>query len=73
MKKIIILLTFLTFGSLTLLAQPPVPPAKADNGNSGPVGGTAPVGSGLTFLLTLGTLYGVRKIYKENRNFLSKN
>jgi hypothetical protein len=58
MKRILILLTFLTIGSFTLMAQapPPAPPATGNNGGTnGFVGGTngpssGPIGNG-TFIL----------------------
>ncbi len=69
MKKIIIILAFLTIGSLTILAQgpPPTPPSSANNGSNlnGPVGGTggAPIGNGTFILLTLAAAYAGRKVY----------
>ena len=69
MKKIIILLAFMTIGSLNLKAQgpPPSPPATGDNGGSnGYVGGTsggAPIGNGTFILLTLAAAYTSRKVY----------
>ena len=71
MKKIIILLAFLTIGSLNLKAQgpPPSPPATGDNaGSNGYVGGTsngAPTGNGTFILLALAGVYAVRKVYKD--------
>ena len=70
MKKILILLAFLTIGSLTLMAQaPPPPPSGATNNNTnGFVGGTsgpgAPIGSGTFILLTLAAVYAGRKGYE---------
>ena len=68
MKKIIIVITLLTIGSLTLLAQPH-PPSTANNGGSnGVVGGSsgAPVGNGTLILLVLASAYAGRKIYVVN-------
>lgn len=71
MKKIIILLAFLTLGSLTILAQapPPTPPTTANSGGSnGTVGGTnggAPIGNGTFILLALAAAYAGRKVYVE--------
>jgi hypothetical protein len=66
MKKIIALLsliTTLTIASTTLLAQgPPDPPD--DPTGEGPVGGGAPIGSGIAILLTLGAAYGGHKVYQ---------
>ena len=70
MKKIIILLAFLTIGSLNLKAQgpPPSPPATGDNdGSNGYVGGTsngAPIGNGTFILFALAVAYAGRKGYK---------
>ncbi|MDD4373041.1 MAG: hypothetical protein PHG67_03885 [Bacteroidales bacterium] len=67
MKKIIAklsLITVLTIASTALLAQgPPEPPEDPGEGG-GPVGGNAPIGSGLAILLTLGAAYGGRKVYQ---------
>ncbi|MEI6750279.1 MAG: hypothetical protein WCM93_14070, partial [Bacteroidota bacterium] len=66
MKKIIILLAFLTIGSLTLLAQgpPSSPPATGNNGGSnGVVGGSsgsAPIGNGTFILFALAVAYAGR-------------
>ncbi|MBK9292327.1 MAG: hypothetical protein IPM52_11975 [Bacteroidetes bacterium] len=49
--------------SLPLLAQgPPSPPLDPVSGG-GPVGGSAPVGSGIDLLLLMGAAYGSRKLY----------
>ncbi len=71
MKKLIIILAFLTIGSLTLLAQapPPNPPATANSGGSnGAVGGTggAPIGNGTFILFALAAAYAGRKVYVVN-------
>jgi len=68
MKKILIRLTFIiafTISSTALLAQgPPPPPGDPSAGGVGPVGGPAPIGGGLAILLSLGAVYGGRKVYK---------
>ena len=68
MKKTIQLTMFLVFFSgLTLLAQaPPNPPGDAGSGG-GPVGGNAPVGSGMVVMLALGAAYAGWKKYEEVR------
>ncbi len=72
MKKLIIILAFLTIGSLTLLAQapPPNPPASANNsGSNGAVGGTnggVPIGNGTFILFALAAAYAGRKVYVVN-------
>lgn len=67
MKKTIItlLLTIsLIISGSALFAQagPPDPP-EDPNAGGGPVGGSAPLGSGITLLLALGATYGGRKVY----------
>jgi len=67
MKKIlaqISLITVLILSSTALLAQGPPPPPEDPNAGGGPVGGNAPIGSGLAILLTLGAAYGGRKVYQ---------
>jgi len=64
MKKIasLILLTTMLVLSLDVLAQsPPPPPSDPSANNNLPVGGTAPIGSGLILTLALGAVYGIRK------------
>lgn len=75
MKKAIriVLLTvfFITFTVAlnSLLAQPM--PGGDPSGNGGdnylPVGGTAPIGSGLIILLALGAGYGSKKVYNARK------
>jgi len=69
----IIFVSLFTFCSMGLLAQAPPPP----NGNNAPdgdntvvggdSGGGAPIGSGLTILLTLGAAYGGKKVWDFRR------
>ncbi len=62
MKKIIIVTVFLAISSFALLAQaPPNPPANAGS-NGGPVGGNAPIGSGIVLLITLAAGYSAKKV-----------
>jgi hypothetical protein len=76
MKKAIriLLLTvfFITFTTAmsSLFAQPmPGTDPSGDPGNS-PVGGYAPVGSGLVILLALGAGYGTKKVYDARKKIL---
>ncbi len=66
-KTVIVVLLFsVPFG---LLAQAPPPPDDlATGGGAGqfPNGGNAPIGSGTVVLLTLGAVYGGKKIYDFN-------
>ena len=63
MKKILILVFIAAFGSLTIIAQPPSPPGNASSGNPAPVGGGAPIGSGVILMLSLFAAYGGKKTY----------
>ncbi len=65
MKKLMILLVYLTISSFALLAQaPPTPPSGANQGGTGPVGGGgAPIGSGLVLLIAMAAGYGGKKVY----------
>lgn len=65
--KLTFLFLFLT--AVSLFAQaPPTPPSNAGSGG-GPVGGNAPVGSGLAIMLALGVAYaGWKKL--ENNNYI---
>jgi len=67
MKKIIAklsLIALLSIASTSLLAQGPPEPPNDPNEGGGPVGGNAPIGSGIALLLTLGAAYGGRKVYQ---------
>ncbi len=68
MKKIILLAVFVAISSFALLAQgpPPVPPASANQGGTGPVGdsgGGAPIGNGVVLLIALAVGYGAKKVF----------
>ncbi len=69
LKRIITTAIFV-FAISALSAQTPPPPnnngggtSNPPNGNNIPVGGGAPIGSGVAILLTLGLAYGGKKIY----------
>lgn len=69
-KAAIILTLGLVMGiSAVTFAQPGPPPPPADHGTDGNAspGGTAPVGSGLAILLSLGAAYGSKKIYDARK------
>jgi hypothetical protein len=76
MKKIILILAFLTIGSIAILAQaPPPPPASANEGGNGPIGGSgAPIDGGLATALLMVAGFGAWKLIKSRRwqgqNFL---
>lgn len=71
-KKIILSLVF-SFAVSFAFAQmtAPTPPDPVGPGGDDPVGGGAPVGSGLVILLAAGAAYGGKKTYsllKENKD-----
>ena len=51
------------FAQATTPGNPPGSPQAGDQ----PIGGGAPVGSGLVILLSLGAGYGAKKIYNYNK------
>ena len=69
MKKILTLTAILMISGFSLLAQaPPAPPENA-GGNGGPVGGGAPIGSGLVLLIAMAAGYGGKKVYNARKGF----
>jgi len=63
MKKIFAITTILMIFGFSLLAQaPPAPPANAGS-SGGPVGGGAPIGSGVVLLIAMAAGYGGKKVY----------
>jgi hypothetical protein len=76
MKKAIriLLLTvfFITFTVAlnSLMAQPMPDGDPSGDPNNAPVGGYAPVGSGLVILLALGAGYGTKKVYDARKKIL---
>jgi hypothetical protein len=67
MKKIVVIAVFLTISGISLLAQTPPPPPGNAGGSGGPVGGGAPIGSGLVLLITLAAGYGGKKMYDARK------
>jgi hypothetical protein len=64
------LLGFLLVLSVSIFAQgtPPPPPGQGHGtGNDAPMGGGAPIGSGMAILISLGALYGGTKIYQWHK------
>lgn len=63
MKKFIfILILILAVGRLTMLAQPVHSEEYTSNEKGyGPVGGTAPIGGGITLIIALAVAYGIKK------------
>jgi hypothetical protein len=76
MKKAIriVLLTvfFITFTVAlnSLIAQPMPGGDPSGGGNNPPVGGYAPIGSGLIILLAMGAGYGTKKVYNARKKIL---
>jgi len=69
MKKILNLILVAAFLVLSIDAPaqaPPPPPSNPSAGSNLPVGGTAPIGSGLVIMLALGAAYGARKFASEH-------
>ncbi len=72
MKKVISILSvliFTLFFAINVNAQvmgPSNPPGGPEAGDQ-PIGGGAPVGSGLFILLGMGAAYGSRKLYKLHK------
>ncbi|MFH1119992.1 MAG: hypothetical protein V1775_09210 [Bacteroidota bacterium] len=61
-KLIFTLILILAVGRLTMNAQPaPVDEYAADAKGYGPLGGTAPIGGGITLLIALTAAYGIKK------------
>jgi hypothetical protein len=63
MKRIIILIIFVS-GYLSLYSQAPPPPPgdPTSGGTNGPVGGSAPLDGGLSVLVALGVVYAAKKV-----------
>ncbi|MFA5971103.1 MAG: hypothetical protein WC780_02030 [Lentimicrobiaceae bacterium] len=72
MKKIFIAIIVAVFVGLNLgvIADPPPPPPDPTiAGSNSPVGDSsgAPIGSGITLLISLAGLYGGKKVYDAKR------
>jgi hypothetical protein len=49
-------------------APPPPPPPPGGGGTPSPIGGgTAPIGSGLVMLISMGAAYGAKKVYNARK------
>jgi hypothetical protein len=48
-------------------APPPPPPPPGGGGSGSPIGGTAPIGSGLIMLISMGAAYGAKKVYNARK------
>jgi hypothetical protein len=66
MKKILAIAAFLMISGFSLMSQTPPPPPNdpSNGGGTGPVGGGAPIGSGIVLLMTMAAWYCGHKVYK---------
>jgi len=69
-KKIALFLILMIIPAVFVLAEGPGGPGSGSNGNGSPtgnggipVGGNAPVGSGMVFMLLYAGAYGAKKVY----------
>ncbi len=73
MKKSIITLIvtglFITLPVIlaTASAPPPPPPPGGPGTGEEPIGGAAPIGSGVVLLVSMGMAYGAKKIYDARK------
>jgi hypothetical protein len=72
----LITITLLTINLSTISAQTPPPPNGGNGaptpGNNTPVGGGAPIASGIGILLALGAAYGGKKVYDYRKKSLTE-
>lgn len=48
-------------------APPPPPPPGGPGTGDQPIGGPAPIGSGLIILISMGAAYGAKKVYNARK------
>jgi len=48
-------------------APPPPPPPGGPGGGDTPIGGPAPIGSGLVMLISMGAAYGAKKVFDARK------
>jgi len=48
-------------------APPPPPPPPGGSGGQAPIGGSAPIGSGLVILISMGAAYGAKKVFNARK------
>lgn len=63
---IVIVSLFFSVQGLMADTNPPNPPGAPEAGDQ-PIGGGAPIGSGIAILLSLGAGYGAKKLYHFNK------
>ena len=70
MKKLITLTSILMISGFSLFAQaPPEPPENAGS-QGGPVGGGAPIGSGVVLLIAMAAGYGGKKVFDARKKLV---
>ena len=72
MKKAVLnlILTGLFIAVPVIIASasaPPPPPPGGPGGGDAPIGGAAPIGSGIVMLLSMGAAYGAKKVYNARK------
>jgi hypothetical protein len=71
MKKVILNLIitglFIVVPVIMVTASAPPPPPPGGPGGGTPIGGPAPIGSGIVMLLSMGVAYGAKKIYDARK------
>lgn len=70
---VVVILAGVAFTQVSF-SQPPSPPPTGSNGGSNtPMGGAAPIGSGLIILIAAGMGYGAKKLYKARFSHKENN
>ena len=69
MKKIVAIAAFLMISGISLMAQTPPPPPNdpSNGGTGGPVGGGAPIGSGIVLLISFAAGYAGKKVCEARK------
>ena len=65
--KLLIVTAIIAFPLVSAIAAPPPPPPPGGGGGDIPIGGTAPIGSGVVLLITMGAAYGAKKVYDARK------
>lgn len=52
---------------ITCASAPPPPPPPGPGGGDTPIGGPAPIGSGMIMLISMGAAYGAKKVYNARK------
>jgi hypothetical protein len=74
LRKLILVVSIIGAGALinTSFAQPRPGDPGTGGGGGGPIGGSAPIGSGLVMLLAMGLGYGAKKVYDARKASLNE-